>query len=96
MLRDHLLRTTVAVDDQLPATARRRARDRGLTISRRVETAPVHEIARASPARDRPAIAAYDGGSGPRPGIGLLSNRALIETLDEGGMVEPLRWSSST
>ena len=33
--------------------------------------------------RPRPEVPVFDGGTGPRPGIDLSSNRALYEVLDE-------------
>jgi hypothetical protein len=32
----------------------------------------------------RPTVPVFDGGSGPRPGVDLTSNRAFHEVLDDG------------
>lgn len=84
------MRTTVSVDDELLASARRRARERGQTLGEVLEDALRHELA-APTAVDGPTVPVFRGGGGPRPGIDLVSNRALREALDEGAELDALR-----
>ena len=78
------MRTTVSISDDLLAAARHRARERGQTLGEIVEAALRRELSEAGPRGERPAVPVFRGGSGPRPGIDLTSNRALLEALDEG------------
>jgi len=78
------MRTTVTIDDELLEAAKRRARLRGLTLGGLVEAALRRELALADEAPAAPEIPVFRGGTGPRPGVDLTSNRALYELLDEG------------
>jgi hypothetical protein len=78
------MRTTVSISDDLLAAARHRARERGQTLGEVVEAALRRELSDAEPRGERPDVPVFRGGSGPRPGIDLTSNRALLEALDEG------------
>lgn len=78
-----IMRTTVSIDDELLAAARRRARQRGETLGQVVEAALRRELARAQDVAQAPRIPVFTRGSGPRPGIDLTSNRALHEALDD-------------
>ena len=84
------MRTTVSLNDELLAAAKRRARERGQTLGEVVESALRRELA-APTALDGPAVPVFRGGGGPRPGIDLTSNRALREALDEGARLDALR-----
>ncbi|MBI3257101.1 MAG: antitoxin [Actinobacteria bacterium] len=83
------MRTTVAIDDHLLASAKDEARTRGLTLGRLIEEALRHELARRS--EPRPAVPVFRGGGGVRPGVDISSNRALYEALDDGRLIEQLR-----
>jgi hypothetical protein len=84
------MRTTIALDDQLLASAKRRARERGETLGQVVEDALRREL--AEPAEVEPlAVPVFRGGEGPLPGIDLTSNRALREALDRGIELDALR-----
>ena len=75
------MRTTVAIDEQLLVAARAAARRRGYTLGRLIEEALRREL--AQPSTDRPPeVPVFRGGTGPRPGLDLRSNRALIELLE--------------
>jgi len=75
------MRTTVAINDQLLSVAKAAARRRGYTLGRLVEEALRREL--AEPGTDRPPeVPVFRGGTGPRPGLDLRSNRALIELLE--------------
>ncbi len=76
------MRTTLSIDDELLARARERARREGLSIGQVVENALRRDLARESTTTP-PAIPVFRGGTGPRPGVDLNSNRALAELLDE-------------
>ncbi len=76
------MRTTVSIDDELLAAAKRRARVRGVTLGAVVEAALRRELSASPPATKAPPLPVFRGGSGPRPGLDLTSNRALHEALD--------------
>jgi len=78
------MRTTISVSDELLLAAKRRARERGQTLGQFVDSALQRELNEAERPRKAPPVPIYRGGTGPRPGIDLSSNRALAEILDEG------------
>ena len=78
------MRTTVAISDALLAAAKRRAREQGVSLGDVIDAALRRELAVTRNPRERPAVPVFDGGTGPRPGIDLTSNRALHEALDDG------------
>ncbi|MGH3815284.1 MAG: ribbon-helix-helix protein, CopG family [Pseudonocardiaceae bacterium] len=78
------MRTTVSISDELLAAAKRRARERGQSLGSVIEDALRRELATAHDRGPRPKVPVFDGGTGPRPGLDLTSNRALYEVLDEG------------
>ena len=86
-----IMRTTISVEDQLLVAAKRRARDLGLTLGQLIERGLQRELALAQPGSRPPEIPVFRGGTGPRPGIDLDSNRSLHETVDEGLPLEKLR-----
>lgn len=78
------MRTTVNIADELLTAARRRAQESGQTLGAVIEAALRCELAtQRHGATERPAVPVFRGGTGPRPGIDLSSNRALHEALDE-------------
>ena len=85
------MRTTVAIDDELLAAARRRARARGVTLGRVIEAALRRELSSGERAGPAPTVPVFKGGTGPRPGIDLTSNRILHEALDRDVPFEQLR-----
>lgn len=78
------MRTTVSISDELLAAAKRRARERGQTLGEVIDAALRRELAVPSQRAERPAVPVFRGGTGPRLGFDLTSNRALHEALDEG------------
>lgn len=56
---------------------------RGQALGTVVDAALRRELATADP-EERPSVPTFSGGTGPRPGLDLASNRALHEVLDEG------------
>jgi hypothetical protein len=78
------MRTTVSISDELLAAAKRRAREQGVSLGEVIDAALRRELAVVRRTDDRPPVPVFDGGSGPRPGIDLTSNRALFEALDDG------------
>jgi hypothetical protein len=85
------MRTTISVNDKLLRSAKKRARELGLTLGAFVENALRRELGRATSANGKPKIPVFRGKGGLRPGIDASSNRALLEALDEGLPVEKLR-----
>lgn len=75
------MRTTVSVNDDLLAAARALARQRGYTLGQLLEDALRREL-RERPHTTRPEVPVFSGGTGPRPGVDLRSNRNLAELLD--------------
>jgi len=84
------MRTTVSIDDELLAAARRRARERNQTLGQVVEAALRRELATKA-AEPGPRVPVFRGGGGIRPGVDLTSNRALAELLDEGAELDRRR-----
>jgi hypothetical protein len=84
------MRTTLSVDDHLLEAARRRARDRDQTLGQVVEDALRRELGESS-LPDPVDVPIFRGGSGPRAGIDLTSNRAMREALDHGVEFDTLR-----
>ncbi|HVM27219.1 MAG TPA: type II toxin-antitoxin system VapB family antitoxin [Mycobacteriales bacterium] len=85
------MRTTVSIDDELLHAARQRAREEGTTLGGVVETALRRLLSTSAPTQPPPNIPVFTGGTGPRPGLDLTSNRALSEALDDGQPLEQLR-----
>lgn len=86
-----IMRTTVSIPDELLVAAKRRARQRGQSLGSVIEDALRRELAAVEGERPRPEVPVFEGGTGPRPGIDLTSNRALHEVLDEGLDLNTLR-----
>jgi hypothetical protein len=84
------MRTTVAIDDNLLAAAKRRARERGVSLGAVIEDALRSALARRR-AVERPDIPVFRGGTGVRPGVDVTSNRALREALDADQSFDDLR-----
>lgn len=78
------MRTTVAINDHVLAAAKVEARRRGETLGELIGAALRREL--AEPARAAPPpVPIFEGGTGPRPGVPLRSNRALADLLDDPG-----------
>jgi hypothetical protein len=85
------MRTTLSISDELLEAAKRRAQVRSQTLGQVVEAALRRELAVGDEPTDRPPIPVFEGGTGPRAGIDLDSNRALQELLDETMDIDTLR-----
>ena len=85
------MRTTIAIDDNLLQSAKRRARREGLTLGQLIEEALRRELSHRGSASPGPEIPVFRGGRGVRPGVDLSSNRALLEALDEGQALDQTR-----
>ncbi len=77
------IRTTVAVDNELLTRAKRRARQRGVTLGEVIEAALRRDLACEDTAADSPPIPVFTMGTGPRPDLDLTSSRTIHEVLDE-------------
>jgi Ribbon-helix-helix protein, copG family len=84
------MRTTVAIDDHLLARAKRRARERGVSLGTVIEDALRRDLNRSVRTDDRPPIPVF-AGTGVRPGVDLTSNRAVRELLDDDRSLTELR-----
>jgi len=85
------MRTTISIHDELLASAKARARERGTTLGEFVEDALRREISLSIEPRKRVPVPVFDGETGVWPGVNLNSNRELQEFLDEGVPFEKLR-----
>lgn len=79
-----IIRTTISISDELLVAAKRRARERGLTLGDVIDAALRRELNEACSPTQGPPVPVFTGGTGPWPGVDLTSNRALHELLDEG------------
>lgn len=78
------MRTTLSISDELLTAAKRCARERGQTLGAFVDEALQRELSEPRSPGAAPPVPVFRGGTGPRPGIDLSSNRALLEALDDG------------
>ena len=80
-----IMRTTLTIDSAVLASFKQQAAESHKTLSGVIETALREHLARQ---RDVAATKPLDfpmvGGRGPRPGVDLSSNAALLGSLDEG------------
>ena len=85
------MRTTINVDDGLLLDAKRRAAERGTTLTSLIEDALREMLGRRDEPADEPfRMITYSGG-GLMPGVDLDDNAALRDLLDDDG-----EWSSRT
>ncbi len=75
------MRTTVAINDSVLLAATAAARRRGYTLGRLIEEALRRELDQQNTSHV-PHVPVFRGGTGPRPGLDLRSNRALIDLLE--------------
>jgi hypothetical protein len=85
------MRTTISIHDELLESAKRRARERGVTLGAIVEDALRRELSLNEKPAERIPVPAYDGKTGSFAHVNLNSNRELQEFLDEGLPFEKLR-----
>jgi hypothetical protein len=85
------MRTTINVDDGLLVEAKRRAAERGTTLTGLIEDALRETLARREAADEAPFSTVTYRGGGLMPGIDLDDGAGLRELLDGGGT-----WSSRT
>ena len=80
------MRTTVAINDRLLMAAKAAAHRRGYTLGRLIEEALRRELDQQSTSElPQVPVPVFRGGTGPRPGLDLRSNRALIDLLEPVG-----------
>lgn len=84
------MRIAIAIDDNVLATAKRRAGERGQTLGQLVEDSLRRELASPEPAAPL-EVPVLRGSGGIRPGVDPTSNRALHEALDAGRPASDLR-----
>lgn len=78
------MRTTISIDDQLLAQAKRRAAARDLTLGEFFEQAVRRELISETARRAPISLPVFTRGTGMRPGV-EASNRGLFDALDENG-----------
>lgn len=83
------MRTTVSIDDELLAAARRRAQEKGFSLGQVLEAGLRRELATTDPDAG-PPVPVFESTVAPR--VDLTSNRAMQEFLDAGLPVDKLRW----
>ncbi len=84
------MRTTINLDDGLLAEAKRRAAERGGTLTSFIEDALRETLRRRDEADDGPFETITYRGGGLMPGVDLDDNAALLDVLGDR------RWSSQT
>lgn len=78
------MRTTVTINDDLLAEAKRAAIDRGTTLGEVLEDALRLSFEAAQQAADRPTRPTLVGGQGGlMPGFDINNNAALLDLMDE-------------
>ena len=77
------MRTTVRLDDDLLASAKRAAIERGTTLTAVIEDALRRTLGPEAPRRRRPVSLPTFRGDGLRPGVDLDDTAVLLDLLDE-------------
>ena len=78
------MRTTVTIDEALLADAKRRAAERGVTLSEIVQDALRESLARsAEAAGDVEPLPVFHGRGGLRPGVDLTSNASVLDAMED-------------
>lgn len=85
------MRTTISLDGNVLRSAKRRARQLGLTLGQLVEVALRREFARSERPANRPVVPVFEGKGGLRPGVDATSMRELLEVLDRDVPIDKLR-----
>lgn len=75
------MRTTLAIDDQLLAEAKKRAHESGVTLGAYVEDALRRDLASRRASRGPVDLTVSSATGGPRPGVDLTSNRGLYDAI---------------
>jgi len=84
------VRTTVNVNEELLLAAKRRARERGVSLGDVIDDALRRELV-DRPVEPAAPLPVFRGRLGVRPGVDLTSNRAMYELLDQGLPLDKLR-----
>lgn len=77
------MRTTVSISDELLEAAKRQASARGTTVGQVIEAALRRHLAADEQHVDPPTVPIFTGGTGPRAGLDLSSNRDIYAVLDD-------------
>lgn len=75
------MRTTLSIDDQLLAEAKRRAQESGITLGAFVEDALRSAFATPRRRHGRVHLTTSTATGGPRAGVDLTSNRGLYDAM---------------
>jgi len=77
------MKTTIRIDDQLLAEAKKRAADRGTTLTALIVDSLRESLARSKPAHPRRAFRLKTfGRGGLQPGIDLDNSAALLDRME--------------
>lgn len=79
------MRTTVTIEENLLARAKKRAAQRGQTLGQYVESAVRRDLLTSEDRSPAPQLPVFTRGTGMRPGINASSNRAMYDALDASG-----------
>ena len=77
------MRTTIRLDDELLATAKRAAIERGTTLTAVIEDALRRALAPDPRSRTAPAAPPTFRGDGLQPGVDLDDTASLLDVMDE-------------
>ncbi|MEQ8717432.1 MAG: YlcI/YnfO family protein [Acidimicrobiales bacterium] len=77
------MRVTLRIDDELLEAAKRWAREQGVSLGTVVEAALRRELSEPGAPREAPAIPVFTRGTGPRPGVDVISASGLSELVDD-------------
>lgn len=75
------MRTTVNIDDQLLLSAKRRAIEQGISLSRVIENALRESLLKPDVEYKRIRLVTASG-SGVKPGVDLDNSRSLLDIMD--------------
>ena len=78
------MRTTIRLDDQLLREAKKRAAERGTTLTAVIEDSLRQALARREPSNRRRKFRfpTFNGGGGVQPGVDLDNSAALLDIME--------------
>lgn len=86
------MRTTLAIDDGLLATAKHRARQRHCTLGQLVEASLQQYLSQEPVVGDAPPLPIFTGKLGVRPGIDFADPRTALRILDDEDVADSMSY----